>query len=252
MEMETAREMGPEDVGIRRGVGHLMSRLFYGNVKWQRSKDMSQKPTVLKLTLLACMVLALAMASPARAGDDNTIAGILSGNPVCNVYSFDTSGGQILFAEAGAELYQSKGRSGESGGGCEDGSGSTTETCSVSEGSCTDGGSGGSSGGCGCGDSTAGPNDLCLQVVDSLGAKVCWAGRPKRPGWQRDPRLACHLEQGGEYFLRVFRGKCGSTTACTEAVAESGNPNIYPTYYLLRVRLVDAEDSEGQLFPPQN
>ena len=36
---------------------------------------MSRKITVLKLTLLACMVLALAAASPARAGDDNTIAG---------------------------------------------------------------------------------------------------------------------------------------------------------------------------------
>jgi hypothetical protein len=225
---------------------------------------MFQKPTVLKLTLLTCMVLALALASPARAGDDNTIAGVLSGNPGCNVYSFDTSGGQILFAEAGAELYQSKGRS--SGGGCDHDEGSTTETCSVSEGSCTDGGTdggctdggsdggctdGGSSGGCGCGDSTAGPNDLCLQVVDSSGAKVCWAGRPKRPGWQRDPRLACHLEQGGDYFLRVFRGKCGSTAVCDgEAVTESENPNSSPTYYLLRVRLVNVEESEGKLFPP--
>jgi hypothetical protein len=226
---------------------------------------MSRKRTVLKLTLLACMVLALALASPARAGDDNTIAGVLSGNPGCNVYSFDTSGGQILFAEAGAEFYQSKGRS--SGGGCDHDDGTSTDTASVSEGSCTDGGTsdGGSDGGCsgddgtthddggcGCGDSTAGPNDLCLQVVDSSGTKICWAGRPVRPGWQRDPRLACHLEQGGDYFLRVFRGKCGSTAVCDgEAVTESGNPNSSPTHYLLRVRLVDVEDSEGKLFPPR-
>jgi hypothetical protein len=202
------------------------------------------------------MVLALAFVSTARAGDENTLAGVLSANPGCNVYEFDSAGGQILFAEVGAELYQSRGRSGGSGGGCEDGT--HTETASATEGSCTDGGSdggcsdGGSSDGCGCGDSTAGPNDLCLQVVDSSGEKVCWAGRPIRPGWQRDPRLACYLEQGGNYELRVFRGKCGSTEVCDGvAVTEFGNPNTSPTHYLLQVNLVDVEDPEGQLFPPR-
>ena len=226
---------------------------------------MSRKRTVLKLTLLACMVLALALASPARADDDNTIAGVLSANPGCNVYSFDSTGGQILFVEAGAEFYQSKGRS--SGGGCDHDDGTSTDTVADSEGSCTDGGTsggsdGGSSGGCSgddgtthddggcdCGDSTSGPNDLCLQVLDESGTKICWAGRPQRPGWQRDPRLACHLEDAGDYLLRVFRGKCGSTTAC-DAVTESGAADSSPTHYLLRVRLVDVEDSEGKLFPP--
>lgn len=218
---------------------------------------MSRKSKVLKLTLIACMVLALASASPARAGDENTLAGVLSANPGCNEYKFDSVGGQILFAEAGAEFYQSRGRS--SGGGCDHDDGTHTETTSATEGSCTDGGSdggcsdGGSSGGCGCGDSTAGPNDLCLQVVDETGEKICWAGRPIRPGWQRDPRLACHLEQEGEYFLRVFRGKCGSTDVCDGvAVTESGNPNTSPTHYILRARLMDAEDTEGKLFPRQN
>ncbi len=227
---------------------------------------MSRKQTVLKPILLACVVLAMALASPARAGDDNTIAGVLSGNPGCNVYSFDSSGGQILFAEAAAEFYQSRGRS--NGGGCDHEESTLTETASVLEGSCTDEGSdggctdGGSSvgcsgddgsthdeGGCSCGDSTAGPNDLCLQVVDFSGNKICWAGRPIRPGWQRDPRLACHLPQEGEYYLRVFRGQCGSTTACGETVA-SGASGSSPTYYLLRARLVDVEESEGRLFPP--
>jgi hypothetical protein len=214
---------------------------------------MSRKITVLKLTLLACMVLALALASPARADDDNTIAGVLSANPGCNEYAFDSDGGQILFAEAGAELYQSKGRS--SGGGCDHDDGTATLTAAATEGSCSDGGSdggcsdGGSSGGCDCGDSTSGPNDLCLQVVDSAGDKICWAGRPVRPGWQRDPRLACHLEDAGEYFLRVFRGQCGNIDAC-DAVTESGAPESSPTPYLLRVRLVDVEDSGGELFLP--
>ena len=203
---------------------------------------MSRKITVLKLTLLACMVLALALASPARADDDNTIAGVLSANPGCNVYAFDSDGGQILFAEVGAELYQSKGRS--SGGGCEDGT--HTDPTAATEGSCTDGGS---SGGCDCGDSTSGPNDLCLQVVDSSGVKICWAGRPQRPGWQRDPRLACHLEEQGLYSLRVFRGQCGNIDACG-APTESGAPDSSPTAYLLRVRLVDVEDSGGELFLP--
>ena len=203
---------------------------------------MSRKLTVLKLTLLSCMLLALTLASPARSDDDNTVAGVLSGNPGCDVYAFDSSGGQILFVEAGAELYQSKGRS--SGGGCEHDDGTVHE-----EGSCSgDDGTSHEEGGCG--DSTAGPNDLCLQVLDSSGGKVCWAGRPIRPGWQRDPRLACHLESPGDYSLRVFRGQCGSITAC-EAVTASGAPGSSPTHYLLRARLVDVEDSEGRLFPPR-
>lgn len=204
---------------------------------------MSRKPSILKLTLLACMVLALALTSPARADDDNTIAGVLSANPGCNEYAFDSYGGQILFAEAGAELYQSKGRS--SGGGCDHDDG----TVHVEGGCSSDDGSTHDDGGCDCGDSTSGPNDLCLQVVDSSEVKICWAGRPMRPGWQRDPRLACHLEDEGEYFLRVFRGQCGNIDACG-ALTESGAPESSPTAYLLRVRLVDVEDSEGNLFPP--
>ena len=201
---------------------------------------MSRKRTFLKLTLLACMVLALA--SPARADDDNTIAGVLSANPGCNEYAFDSDGGQILFAEAGAEFYQSRGRS--SGGGCDHDDGTVHEEggCSGDDGTTHDDG--------GCGDSTAGPSDLCLQVVDSSGIKICWAGRPIRPGWQRDPRLACPLETGGQYSLRVFRGQCGSTAACDEAI-ESGAPESSPTHYLLRVRLVDVEDSGEKLFPPR-
>jgi hypothetical protein len=178
---------------------------------------------------------------------------------------FDSDGGQILFAEAGAELYQSKGRS--SGGGCDHDDGTHTDTAAATEGSCTDGGSdGGSSGGCSgddgtthddggcdCGDSTAGPSDLCLQVVqeqdDLSWKKICWAGRPIRPGWQRDPRLACPLETEGQYSLRVFRGQCGSTAACDEAI-ESGAPESSPTHYLLRVKLMDVGDSGGELFLP--
>ena len=202
---------------------------------------MSRKPSILKLTLLACMVLALALTSPARADDDNTIAGVLSANPGCNEYAFVSDGGQILFAEAGAELYQSRGRS--SGGGCDhdDGTVHVEGGCSSDDGSTHDDG--------GCGDSTSGPNDLCLQVVDSSEVKICWAGRPIRPGWQRDPRLACHLEEEDRYFLRVFRGQCGNIDACG-ALTESGAPESSPTAYLLRVRLVDVEDSEGNLFPP--
>jgi hypothetical protein len=190
------------------------------------------------------MVLALALTSPARADDDNTIAGVLSANPGCNEYAFDSYGGQILFAEAGAELYQSRGRS--SGGGCDHDDG----TVHVEGGCSSDDGSTHDDGGCDCGDSTSGPSDLCLQVVDSSGEKICWAGRPIRPGWQRDPRLACPLEDQGEYVLRVFRGQCGNTAACDNAVTESGAPGSSPTHYLLRVRLVDVEDSEGNLFPP--
>lgn len=204
---------------------------------------MSRKPSILKLTLLACMVLALALTSPARADDDNTIAGVLSANPGCNEYAFDSYGGQILFAEAGAELYQSRGRS--SGGGCDHDDG----TVHVEGGCSSDDGSTHDDGGCDCGDSTSGPNDLCLQVVDSSEVKICWAGRPIRPGWQRDPRLACPLETAGSYFLRVFRGQCGNIDACG-ALTESGAPESSPTAYLLRVRLVDVEDSEGNLFPP--
>ena len=117
-----------------------------------------------------------------------------------------------------------------SGGGCDHDDGTVHE-----EGSCSgDDGSTHDDGGCDCGDSTSGPSDLCLQVVDSAGDKICWAGRPIRPGWQRDPRLACPIPAGftGEFTLRVFQGQCGNTDMGA-VVLPGDTPVVYLLYHQL-------------------
>ena len=87
------------------------------------------------------------------------------------------------------------------GGDHDDASGGCADVSS--EDGCSDGCSDGGSDGHG---------DLCLEVLDADNdEKICWAGRPVRPGWQRDPLLACPLPKDGDYILRVFIGSCGST-----------------------------------------
>jgi hypothetical protein len=59
-----------------------------------------------------------------------------------------------------------------------------------------------------------GPAKYCLQVLNNTGEIICWATKPRMPGWQRDPALACVLPQTSikeEYTLRVSLGdeQCG-------------------------------------------
>lgn len=102
-------------------------------------------------------------------------------------YSFTSSGGEILFATIDAMTYQSSGRHAE-----EHAAGLITPMAGEGE----EGG---------CADESG--DQLCLQVVDAMGEVLCWAERPKNPGWQRDPRLICILptvrSRPESYSLRV-------------------------------------------------
>jgi len=165
-------------------------------------------------------------------------------------FTFKSAGDQILFAEIKSEIYQTAGRKGGS-----------HETEEGDDGGCTDdhsdgGGSpgGGSTGGCtdsshtddthddSCGGGGS-AGDFCLQVIDPAGQKLCWAGRPQRPGWQRDPRLACPIPAGyeeGEFTLRVFRGQCGNPDM--SAVSIEADASIA---YLLEVQLLKIARAES-------
>ena len=79
---------------------------------------MTLKRTFLTVVLSAGVSLALAWPSATRADDNNIVAGVLNGASGCHGYAFDSIGGQILFAEIGAVLYQSRGGR-ASGGGCD-------------------------------------------------------------------------------------------------------------------------------------
>ena len=109
-----------------------------------------------------------------------SVAGVLhtSTNP-SDDFTFRSAGGEILFADLDADLYLPRGSHDE--GGCEE-----------------DGGGDG----CG-GEDDGGRFTFCLTVADAGGDLLCSADPNVRPGWERDPRLACVLEQPGQYVLRV-------------------------------------------------
>lgn len=184
-------------------------------------------------TLLAAAFLALVVCQGAMADSNKPIARVLDPVMGYDEFTFKSAGDQILFAEVKSEIYQTAGRKGGSheteegdDGGCTDDS--STGGCTDS--SHTDGTHDDSCGGSG------GAGDFCLQVIDPAGEKLCWAGRPERPGWQRDPRLACPIPAGyeeGEFTLRVFRGQCGNPDM--SAVSIEAGASIA---YLLEVQLL--------------
>jgi len=167
----------------------------------------------------------------AWAAGNTPIARVLDG--FYDEFTFAAEEGQILFADINADIYQEQGRMGgdhdDASGGCADVS---------SEDGCSDGCSDGGSDGHG---------DLCLQVLDADDEKICWAGRPVRPGWQRDPLLACPLPYDGDYILRVFIGSCGSTRTEEYTDADDLNPK---RFYRLYIELMDAA-RDGQEIPKQ-
>ena len=203
----------------------------------------------LVISLLAAGILAVIMCQGALADGGKPIAGVLDEYKPYNEFTFESSGNQVLFAEIKSEIYQTQGRKGGS-----------HETDEGDEGGCSDGGStggmpggtsGGTSGGCtdsshtddthdeGCGGG-GGAGDFCLQVWSPAeNKKLCWAGRPERPGWQRDPRLACHIPEMAmaeeqDFTLRVFRGQCGSPDMNSVTI-EAGTSIAY----LLEVKLLN-------------
>ena len=189
--------------------------------------------------LLSAVLLSLAFfiafidSRVAWAAGNTPIARVLDG--YYDEFTFSGEKGQILFADIKADIYQDQGRMGgahdDASGGCADAN--SEDGCSDG---CSDGGS-------------DGHKDLCLQVLDANyeDKKICWAGRPVRPGWQRDPLLACPLPDDGDYILRVFIGSCGSTETGSYTYFDDSSPK---QFYRLYIELMDAA-RDGQEIPKQ-
>ena len=162
----------------------------------------------LGLATLACAAAVL-FATPAlgqvvRETDTNSLAGVLDSywNPD-DSFAFQSKGGEVLFADVDAEIFQVKGRKGGSHDDEEDcGGHDSGELVTAAADDHEDH------------DDAGGPGGMCLQVINSAGTMICWADRPARPGWQRDPAIACPLPDSGrpaQYHLRVSlkSGGCG-------------------------------------------
>ncbi|WP_303722718.1 hypothetical protein [Malonomonas rubra] len=118
-------------------------------------------------------------------------------------YQFKSRGNHILFVDLDAELYINK-----ASHHAED----TEPAEAENEESCE------------------GPARFILQVYDEYGNLVCHAGKPPRPGWETDPRMACLLNEEGTYLLRVgLKNEEDSTSGI------SVEEKIFP--YLLSVSL---------------
>jgi len=140
---------------------------------------MKTRTTLAFLIALACTAYAAEVgAQVVRESDVKSIAGVVykGGEPVG--FTFRSTGGEILFASLSADIYRPS-MSHEEGH-------DTTDT-SHDEG-----------GGCGGEDEGGGPGRFFIEVIDGMGAQVCYAERPAPPpGWMRDPRLACVLPYSG-------------------------------------------------------
>ncbi|MBW2519764.1 MAG: hypothetical protein JRD88_05350 [Deltaproteobacteria bacterium] len=151
-----------------------------------------------------------------------SIAGVLKKpSDVQDNYEFSSKGNQVIFVDLDADVYINRvphdshesdlPTVDEHSSGCSDSHDSTEE-----EGGCSGGGNG----------------RFVLQILKYDGTTICEASKPKRPGWDTDPRLACFLEYPGDYILRVtFSGPGNHADESTES------PQIYP--YLLNVSLRD-------------
>ena len=155
-------------------------------------------------SLVSAALLVFALTDPAlsdtdQGGGSGSIAGLMQG--AYDDYQFMSSGGEVLFADLDAYIFQNNGR----GMGHE---------AAVAEDPAHESGGTGCSGG-------HGPGGFCLQVLDDMGGLVCWADRPVSPGWMRDPSLACPLPFSNgrpvSYTLRVsLRGE--GESPCSDTV----------------------------------
>lgn len=173
-----------------------------------------------------------------REQDTISVAGLLEGAGDVNSYWFEGREGQILYASIDSSIYQNHGRkpSHDSGDDCGDESTedqTVGESCDIDSegGSCSHDDSGG-----GCSGSDAGSLHIKLELINSEGAKVCHAGRPNYPGWQRDPRLICVIDVEDTYTLKVLVGGMGEASVDVEGAPTSEQVQIP---YLLNVSLRD-------------
>jgi cysteine-rich repeat protein len=141
--------------------------------------------------------------------DAGPIAGVLGGGGAQRAdFVVRGRGGETLFADMQAAIYQTQGR----GHGEEEGGGEAAVAPAAEE----------EGGGCGGEEEDEGAKAFCLQLYDTAGNLLCWAERAKSPGWQRDPRLACVLPGPADvrapYVLRALV----ASEHCGEAGAPAG------------------------------
>ena len=195
---------------------------------------MSTEKRLLVFCVVLVVLLAAGQAQVVREDDVASIAGLLESTADYNEFHFESLGGEILYATVDSSIYQNKGR-GEStdDGGC----GETHDTgLDVVTGSgCPLDSAGGtshdSSGGC---SGEGGSMHIKLEVYMGS-SKICFAGRPVNPGWQRDPRLICVIPQttlGAQYTLRVLMGGMGG-----DVHTASSEPTSTEIPYLLNASL---------------
>jgi len=192
------------------------------------------------LSVVICAFLVAGQAQVVREEGVVSIAGVLWDTGETNDFYFATQGGEVLFASIDASIYQSAGR-GESAdsGGCEDSAVRedgliTGSGCPIESGSGT---THDTSGGC---SGEGGSLHFKLELYNQAGDKICHAGRPINPGWQRDPRLFCVIPSTltpVSYTLRVMIGGMGSGGHADAAVttSEQPGPGVFP--YLLNASL---------------
>jgi hypothetical protein len=138
------------------------------------------------LLLLACAAHLPAGAQVVREDDVKSFAGVLYnevGLPRSVEWSFNSSGGEILFATLDADIYRKFSEHGE-----------TIVTAAADTGG-------------GCSGDDGGPGLFSLKVLDQYDQVVCSAARPAPPpGWMRDPRMACLLPKADRtmpYKIRI-------------------------------------------------
>jgi hypothetical protein len=201
-------------------------RLIGGAAAQIVTKEATMKRMRFVFTLLTAGILALVVCQGALADSGKPIAGVLDSDTPYGEFTFKSAGNQILFAEIKSEIYQTIGRKGGS-----------HETGEETDGGCTDSSHTDDTHDEGCGGS-GGAGDFCLQVWNPVeNKKLCWAGRPERPGWQRDPRLACPIPyspEDGEFTLRVFPGQCGNPDMTLVSIEPGAS-----IAYLLEVKLLN-------------
>ncbi|PLX73742.1 MAG: hypothetical protein C0614_12660 [Desulfuromonas sp.] len=185
------------------------------------------KATVL-LTLIivgaAFCLVADVQAQLTRESGASSIAGTLQKTvDDADDYLLHSDGQQILFIDLDAAVYINR----ETHTG-HDTAPETVATDSTGETTHEEGGCGG------------GPAEFALELFDLGEELICQAGKPKAPGWDTDPRMACVIENPGDYILRVrFASSEG------HADTQTGIPKVHP--YLLNLSLRKLGGNEQQI-----
>lgn len=162
-----------------------------------------------------------------------SIAGTLQkANDDYDDFEFSSKGSQVLFVDLDAEVY----RNGEPHDEHDDHDTNGTDDLTVAAESSSTHEDSGEEGGCAGG----GNASWALEVLSSDQTQICIAGKPQRPGWDTDPRMACHIADPGDYILRVTFVSKGGHHETADVM-----PPIHP--YLLNVSLRDVVSDRSGL-----